>query len=136
MRIWRGLTHNLSLKLASLGLALLLWVAVRADAPARIAIGGVPVEVQVSAPGWTVVEPPAPEAVTVVFSGPAYELIQLTRERPRVVIPVEEVVDTVEARPIRVGWVRVRATLERTRVEDVRPPTVRLLFRRTAEHQS
>jgi len=44
VRIWRGLTHNLSLKLASLGLALLLWVAVRADAPARIAIGGVPVE--------------------------------------------------------------------------------------------
>ena len=45
-------SRNLTLKLAAFGVALLLWVAVRAETPSIQDFPGVPVQVAVSDPMW------------------------------------------------------------------------------------
>lgn len=129
-RVPELLTRNWTLKLAALGLALLLWGVVKAEAPVRVTIPDVPVEVALRDGRWTVTAPPAPGAVSVVFSGPVRDLVKLAVERPRVVIPVDEVNDTTEIHLLQPRWVQLGQDLERTRAEDIRPSTVRLSFER------
>jgi YbbR domain-containing protein len=124
------LARNWMLKVTAFALALLLWGIVRAEEPTRVSIKDVPVEVVVGDAGWALAAPPAPASATVVFSGPFWELARLAVQRPRVVIPVEEVQDTVEMRPLRAGWVQLDGDLTRTRIDDVRPGSVLLLFER------
>lgn len=129
-RVPELLTRNWTLKLAALGLALLLWSVVKAEAPVRVTIPDVPVEVALRDARWTAAAPPAPNAVSVVFSGPVRDLLRLAVERPRIVIPVEEVADSTEVHLLQPRWVEVGRDLERARAEDIRPSTVRLFFER------
>jgi YbbR domain-containing protein len=127
----RLLARNWILKGTAFGIALLIWVVVKAEEPTRVVMRDVPIEVVVGDAGWVLVAPPAPATATVVFSGPVWELARLAAERPRIVVPIEEVQDSVEMRPLRTGWVQIDGDLTRTRIEDIRPPgSVLLLFER------
>lgn len=127
----RLLHRNWILKAVAVGLALLIWGAVKAEEPARVTVKDVPVEVVLGDAGWVLAAPPSPATATVVFSGPFWELARLAVEKPRIVIPIEEVQDSVEMRPLRTGWVQIDGDLTRTRIEDIRPPaSVLLLFER------
>jgi YbbR domain-containing protein len=125
---YRWASHNWALKLTALGLALLLWAMLRADAPTRVAVPEVPVQVEVHDPGWVAQGAPVPARVTVTFLGPARELVRLAVERPQVVIPVEVVRDSVMVLQVQPRWVRLRDGLDRSRIEDVQPGTVRVSF--------
>src|SRR5690606_40949121 len=107
-----------TLKLAALGLALLLWSVVRAEAPVSVTIPDVPIEVALRDARWMSAAPPAPDAVSVVFSGPVRDLLRLAVERPRIVIPVDEVTDSTEVHLLQPRWVLVGRDLERVRAED------------------
>lgn len=127
----RLLHRNWILKAVAVGLALLIWGAVKAEEPARVTVKDVPIEVVLGDIGWVLAAPPSPPTATVVFSGPFWELARLSVEKPRIVIPIEEVQDSVEMRPLRTGWVQIDSDLTRTRIEDIRPPaSVLLLFER------
>jgi hypothetical protein len=127
----RLLARNWILKATAFGIAILIWVVVKAEEPARVTIRDIPIEVVVGDAGWVLAAPPAPATATVVFSGPFWELARLGVERPRIIVPIEEVADSVEMRPLRTGWVQIDGDLTRTRIEDIRPPgSVLLLFER------
>ena len=87
----RLVTQNLSLKLASVALAVLLWTVVRVETPERQSLPGVPVRVALTDPGWALADAPLPATVEVVFNGPARELFRMAVERPILTIPVDEV---------------------------------------------
>lgn len=124
----RLLARNWILKTTAFGIALLIWVVVKAEEPSRAVIRDVPVEVVVGDAGWVLATPPTPATATVVFSGPFRELARLAVEKPRIVVPIEEVLDSVETHPLRTGWVQIDGDLTRTRIEDIRPPGSVLLF--------
>lgn len=124
----RLLDRDWILKGTALGLALLIWGVRKAEEPARITVRDIPVEVVVGDAGWVLAAPPAPATATVVFSGPFRELARLTVERPRIIVPIEEVEDSVEMRPLRTGWVQIDGDLNQTKIEDIRPPGSVLLF--------
>lgn len=128
------ITHNWTLKLAALGLAVLLWSVTRTDAdtPTRVAITDVPVEVSLRDPDWTLAEPPDPPRVSILFSMPAQEPL-LIGESPRVIVPVDEVEDSMEVREIRVEWIRLQGDLDPAWIEEIRPSEVRLSFERVIE---
>ncbi|MFO7259855.1 MAG: YbbR-like domain-containing protein [bacterium] len=129
-RVTELITRNWTLKLTALGLALLLWSVVKAEAPVRVTIPDVPVEVALRDARWAPAAPPAPGTVSVVFSGPVRDLLRLAVERPRIVIPVDEVKDSAEVHLLQPRWVQVGDDGERVRAEDIRPSTVRLSFER------
>lgn len=127
------ITRNWTLKLAALGLAILLWTLTRAESPTRrVTVRNVPVDASVRDPDWSLAAPPEPASVTVSFSGPARDLLALIEEQPRIVIPVEEVTDTAEVRHLQPGWIRLRGSPGEARVEEIRPSTVQLRFERVA----
>lgn len=118
-------TRNWTLKLSAFGIALLLWVAVRAEAPNRQELPGVPVTVELSDPQWALVGDPTPTTVTVRFGGPSRELIRMALERPTVVIPIEEVHSGDTIVLLRPSWVRVQDR-QGVIAEDIQPSSVRL----------
>ncbi len=124
------LTRNWTIKVTALLLAVLLWTIVKAEELTRVPVENVPIEVALRDPGWMLASPPSPPTATVVFSGPLRELVRLAVARPRVVIPVDEVSDSVEVRQLRTGWVQLEGDLSRTRTEDIRPGAVLLTFER------
>ncbi len=121
-------THNLWLKLAALGLAVLLWGVLRADAPGFATYDAVPVDVVVDDPGWTLAAPPDPQTVQVAFSGTARELLRLVGVQPRVVVTIDEVTDSTMTRDLVGGMVRVDAGGDRPTVARVTPTRVSLSF--------
>jgi YbbR domain-containing protein len=121
-------TRNWALKLASLVLAFLLWSVVRAEAPNRVTVPAVPIEVANRDAGWVLAGAPDPPRVDVVIIGPVRELVRLAVEQPRIVVPIDQVADSVVVRQIDPRWVRLRGNFDRTRIEDVRPASVRLRF--------
>ncbi len=123
-------THNLSLKLAALGLAILLWSVVRADAPARTTFGEVPVDVIVDDPGWILSGRPAPGTVSVVVAGSYRELGRLAAEPMRLVLPVENIEDSTRVQDLDRGMVRIGGRVEEGRVVEVNPSRVVLHFER------
>lgn len=129
-RILESVTRDWALKLLALGLAFLLWTVVRADAPERIPIRNVPIRVDNEDPAWVLAAPPDPAFVTVTFTGPLRDLIRIAAERPEVVVPVDDVGDSIEVVLLRPSWVRSAGGFEGTRVGDVRPESVRLTFQR------
>ena len=118
-------SRNWTLKLSAFGIALLLWVAVRAEAPNRQELTGVPVRVELADPQWALVGDPTPTTVTVRFGGPSRELIRMALERPTVVIPLDEVMSGDTVVLLRNAWVRLQ---DRPGViaEDIQPSSVRL----------
>ncbi|MBX6362895.1 MAG: YbbR-like domain-containing protein [Gemmatimonadetes bacterium] len=131
-RIGEWLIRDWSLKLAALGLAVLLWSLVKADELTTVIVPAVPVQVSLRDPAWELAAPPTPPEVSVSFTGPVREVARLATERPRIVVPVAEVQDSVDVTVLRSGWVQISGALSRTRVDDVRPSTVRLVFDRVA----
>lgn len=128
--LWDLLTRNWTIKLTALLLAVLLWTIVKSDEPTRVPVADVPIEVALRDPGWMLAAEPTPPTATVIFSGPIGEVLRLAVARPRVVVPVDEVTDSVEVRQLRTGWVQLDGDLSRTRIEDIRPGTVLLTFER------
>jgi YbbR domain-containing protein len=121
------LTRNWTLKLSAFGIALLLWVSVRVEAPSRQAVSGVPVRVDLGDPQWAVAEDPSPATVVVRFAGPSRELIRLAVDRPAIVIPMDQVTSGDTSVVLRNQWVRVQDR-PNVVVEDIQPSSVRLSF--------
>jgi YbbR domain-containing protein len=122
----RLVTQNLSLKLASVALAVLLWTVVRVETPERQTLPGVPVRVSLTDPGWALADEPLPSTVEVVFNGPARELFRMAVDRPTLTIPVDEVQagDTVVF--LRREWLAFQG--QGIVAEDFQPSSVRLSF--------
>ena len=126
----RFLTENWALKLAAIALAVLLWLAVRAGTPKRTTFRNVPVEVDLRDPGWRLMGEPLPPTVSVTVTGPTGELLALTADPPRIVLPVERVNDSTETQVVGLQWLRMPAGLDRTRIERLSPDTIRLRYER------
>lgn len=129
-RFWERVTRDWTLKLASLGVAVLLWSIVKSEELTSVTINNVPVAVRVRDPGWELASAPSPSRVSLVFTGPLREVVRLAVESPRVVVPVEEVQDSVEVTVLRSNWVELEGSFPRTQVSDIRPSTARLVFDR------
>jgi YbbR domain-containing protein len=122
-------SRNWTLKLSAFGIALLLWVAVRAEAPNLQDLPGVPVRVDLVDPQWALIGDPLPATVTVRFGGPSRELIRRALERPAIVIPLEAVGSGDTVVVLRPSWVRIQ---DRPGViaEDIQPSSVRISLER------
>jgi len=117
--------RNWTLKVAAFGVALLLWVAVRAEVPNRQEMPGIPVRVEVSDPGWELVEDPTPSTVTVRFGGPSRELLRMAMDRPSLVIPLDGTLSGDTVVLLRNAWVRVQEW-PGVIAEDIQPGSVRI----------
>ena len=131
-RVIRFLTENWGLKLTAVGMAVLLWMSVRASEPERAPFPGIPVEVEVQDPDWQLAGPPEPPTVTVTVLGPTGELMSLASDPPRVVVPVERVTDTLESQVVPLQWVRLPGGIRDARPLDLEPDTIRLRYERLA----
>ena len=127
-RILDWLTNDLLLKVTALGLAFLLWTLVKTDN--QVPIGEIPIQVLNRDPGWVLVRPPEPALVQVTFSGPVRELIRVAAERPTIIVPIDDVSDTLEVVLLHTNYVVLNSALSNTRVDDIRPAAVRLTFDR------
>lgn len=133
-RVVSFLTENWALKLAALGLAVLLWLAVTADEEQPGSFRSIPIQVDLRDPDWRL-ERLDPSTVTVFVRGPRGELVELGRNPPRMVLPVERVTDTVETQVLPLHWVQLPPGMRVTRVTGLRPDTVRLHFQRLASNE-
>lgn len=127
--IRRLLTHNTSLKLASLGLAIFLWAVVRAEPADRQEISSVPVLVQVADLDWTLAADPEPASVRVRFAGPVREVLRLDREGTSVRVPIDEITSADTVIQLRRDWVVLGGATGLV-VEDVEPAEIRLRLAR------
>ncbi len=120
-------THNGRLKLAALGLSVLLWALVQSDDGNAETFSAVPVVIEVADSAWTLAARPNPPSVEVRISGPVREMFRLAREGTVVRVPISEVgsADTLVA--LRRDWVAV-VEGSGVSVESVLPSAVRLLF--------
>jgi hypothetical protein len=124
---FRRLTENWKLKTLAFALAVLLWVVVSADQVTTTWIG-VPLEVQVTDPGYEIVTRDLPREVQVRFAGPGRDLLDLAIRRPPLRLTIREVDDrevwALDPRMVQIpGQVAVNPM-------DVRPGNVRLQFTR------
>jgi YbbR domain-containing protein len=124
-------TDNWALKLAALGMAILLWMGVRASEPERATFPGIPVEVDLRDPDWQL-ERLDPPTVRVTVQGPTGELLTLANDPPQIIFPVERVNDTLESQVVPLQWVRLPGEIRDARVLMLRPDTIRMHFQRLA----
>ena len=117
------------LKLAALALAVMLWTAVRIESPVRQNVTNVPVEVDLDDGEWALSGDPVPATVEVRVNGTTRDLLRLANDRPRVVIPIENVIGRDSSLAIRREWVRFSEGAG-VQVEDVQPGSIRLMFER------
>lgn len=129
-RVIRFFTENWALKLAAVGLAILMWMGVRATEPERASYPGIPVEVELRDPDWQLAGPPEPATVTVIVLGPTGELLELASNPPTIVMPVEGVGDSVESQVVSLQWVQLPSGIHDTRVMELSPDTIRLRYER------
>jgi YbbR domain-containing protein len=119
--------RNWTLKVSAFGVALILWVAARAEVPNRHEMPGIPVQIDLGDPGWEIVGGPSPSAVTVRFGGPSRELLRMAIDRPNLVIPLDQVTSEDTVVVLRTAWVRVQ-DWPGVIAEDVQPPSVRVML--------
>lgn len=133
-RILRFFTENWALKLAALALAILLWLAVRANAPKQTEFRNIPVTVDLLDPDWRLDGDPVPSTVAVVVVGSTPDLLALASNQPRVILPVERVNDSIQTQVVPIQWVQFppNVNAREARVVAVRPDTIRLRFERLA----
>ena len=129
-RAIRFFTENWGLKLTAVGMAVLLWMGVRASEPERASFPGIPVEVDLRDPDWQLAGPPEPPTVRVTVLGPTGELVSMATDPPRILLPVERVSDTLETQIVPLQWVQLPAGIRDARVLDLRPDTIRLRYER------
>lgn len=94
-RVYAFLVDNWALKLTALVFAVLFWYANKTEEQDDVDLGRIPVSVELVPEGWTLAQPPSPDTVSVSFTGPTGDLFGIARNKPRIVIPVREVLDTV-----------------------------------------
>ena len=123
----RVLLHNWHLKLAALGLAILLWALVQTEPLSQETFAAVPVAVDVFDSSWTIARSPSPATVELRLGGPAREIIRLARDGTTLRIPVAYVGsrDTIIA--LQREWVNLGERAGVT-VESVSPLTVSMAF--------
>lgn len=119
------LTRNWTLKLSAFGIALLLWISVRVEAPSRQTVPNVPVRVTLADPEWALLGNPSPAEVMVRFGGPSRELLRMAVDRPTILIPLNQVVSEDTTVVIRPEWVRVQDR-PNVVVEEIQPSSVAL----------
>lgn len=129
-RVIRFFTENWGLKLAAVGLALLMWMGVRGSEPERATFPGIPVEVDLQDPDWRLAGPPDPATVSVTVMGPTGELMDLAGDPPRIVLPVDRVSDTMESQVLPLQWIQLPGGVRDASVIGVAPDTVRLRYER------
>lgn len=122
--------RNWVLKVAALGIAVLLWFSVRFESRDQQEIRNVAIEVSLTDADWVLVngDEPLPLA-SVRFRGPAFELLRLSNERPSVVIPLPSVASADTTLTLQPGWVRF-GDRPGVSVESIQPSQVRLSFER------
>lgn len=125
----RWITHNWRLKLAALGLAVLIWAVVSSE---QVTTQWIPVRIDpvVRDPEYVLGAAPEPAEVRVQFSGPGRELWELALDRPRLVLPLSNVGER-RAFPVDPSMLRIPAGLS-VRVQDIRPAVVRVDLQRLA----
>jgi YbbR domain-containing protein len=125
------ITRDWALKLTALALATLMWVTVRRDAPATWS-SDIPIRIVNNDAGWVVADTPAPRTVTIRFSGPYRELLRTASELPELLVPIQEVNDSVEMHVLRPNWVRMPPGTDATSINSIQPQAVRVTFDRVA----
>lgn len=121
-------TDSWELKLTALGLALLLWAAVRSEDTTRFTMSAVPVDVRLADDDWVTAGAVQPQTVRVDFRGPVRELVRLAFAEATLVVPVEDVEDTVELYRPQPEWLEYDGRFENLRVDEIEPAVVRLAF--------
>jgi hypothetical protein len=126
----RRLTSRWKLKLAALGLAILLWVVVSAEQPTT---QWLPVRVDpvVRDPEFVLQGDAEPPIVRVRFEGAGRELWELALERPVLVLPLREVGNAATF-ALDPSMVQLPEGVHNVRVLDVRPAVVRVQLQRLA----
>jgi YbbR domain-containing protein len=129
---FRVLLYNWHLKLAALGLAVLLWALVQTEPLSQETFAAVPVTVDVVDSTWTIARAPSPSTVELRLGGPAREIIRLARDGTSLRIPVTSVGsrDTIVA--LQREWVNLGERAGVT-VESVSPLTVSMAFEPAVE---
>jgi YbbR domain-containing protein len=120
-------TNDWALKLTALVLAFLMWITVRADAPSQWD-WDVPVRVVNSDTEWVVAGAPAPAEVRLFLRGPYRELLRAGSDLPEVIVPIQDVTDSIEYHVLRTSWVSLPSGTDNTSVTDIRPSSVRISF--------
>lgn len=128
-RVIGFLTESWGLKLAAVGLAILLWLAVTANEPQRANLRNIPVAVDLLDPNWRLLRA-VPSAVTIAVQGPRGELVALSQSPPQIVLPVEQVTDSVAVQVVPQQWIQLPPGIRETRVLALRPDTIRLFYER------
>ena len=122
-------TYNWRLKLAALGLAVLIWAAVSAE---QVTSQWIPVRVDpvVRDPEFVLTGAPDPAEVRVRFSGPGRELWELALDRPSLVLPLSDIGNR-RAFALDASMLRIPSGLS-VNVQDIRPAVVRVDVQRLA----
>lgn len=118
-----SLTYNWRLKLAALGLAVLIWAAVSAE---QVTSQWIPVRIDpvVRDPEFVLAGAADPAEVRVRFSGPGRELWELALDRPSLVLPLSDIGNR-RAFALDASMLRIPAGLS-VNVQDIRPAVVRV----------
>lgn len=125
-------TRNWKLKLAALGLAVLLWITVTAD---QLAVQWmmVPVEVELRDPNHRMVQGPRPAEVQVRISGPRREFWDLGMNRPQLRLVLTDVQEGSHQFPLDPQQVQIPRRVARGLTPiDVSPSRVTLTFEQIA----
>ncbi|CAN5747817.1 hypothetical protein BH23GEM6_BH23GEM6_12620 [soil metagenome] len=121
-------TNNWKLKLLAFTLAVLLWVVVSAEEVTNRWID-VPLQVRVTDPEYMLDTQTVPSEVSVRFSGPRRELIDLRFRRPPVVLNILDVDDVQQSFELHARMLQIPTQLAVT-VVDMQPSAVNLRFTR------
>jgi hypothetical protein len=124
-----ALTFNWRLKLAALGLAVLIWAAVSAE---QVTSQWIPVRIDpvVRDPEFVLTGAPDPAEVRVRFSGPGRELWELALDRPALILPLADIGNR-RAFALDPSMLRIPSGLS-VNVQDIRPAIVRVDVQRLA----
>ena len=126
----RIVSRNWWLKLAALGLTVVVWALVRSEPASQGNLFTVPVQAQVGDLNWTLSGEPNPPTVQVRFRGPTSDLIRLASEGTTLRLPLGIVSSADTLVQLRRDWVVVSAGSGLV-VEDIAPASVRLVLQRT-----
>lgn len=131
-RVLRFFTESWGLKLAALGLAVLLWMTVTASEPERARFGDVPIQVDLRDPDWRLARPPQPPNVSITVQGPRSQLVELSNAPFAIRIRVDRVNDSMESHviPLQSVQQQIPAPLRDIGVLALRPDTITLHYER------
>jgi YbbR domain-containing protein len=124
----RAFTNNWKLKLLAFTLAVLLWVVVSAEEVTSRWID-IPLQVRVTDPEYMLRMETVPREVSVRFSGPRRELIDMRFRRPPLVLNILEVDDVQQEFDLQARMVQI-PTQFAVNIMDMQPSTVNLRFTR------